>query len=197
MDQVLDWLKENLSDFALIKVYIACAAAGGTVLLGQAGLNLFGLGGDTDVDADVDADDLDTGDGSVSFISVRTLSSFMLMFGLVGWLGTAEEWGAVKTPFFALLAGSSTMLVVAYLMFMFHKLASSGNVKPRQAVGKTAQVYLKVPANRSGQGKVTVALQGRSLEFSAVTSGEEIPTGAACRLVGMTTEDTYEVEPLN
>ncbi len=197
MDQVLEWLNENLGDWALVKVYIACAVAGGSVLLGQAGLNLFGLGGDVDIDADVDADALDAGDGSVSFISVRTLASFMTIFGLVGWMGTAEEWGPVQTPLVALLAGSSTMLVVAYLMFSFRKLASSGNVKPREAVGKTAQVYLKIPAKRSGQGKITVTLQGRSQEFSAVTSGEELPTGAGCRLIGMTNEDTFEVEPLN
>lgn len=197
MDQVLDWVRGNLGAWTLMKVYIACATAGGAVLLGQAGLNLFGIGADTDVDADVDADELDTGDGSVSFISVRTLASFMTMFGLVGWLGTAEGWGGVKTPVIALLSGSSTMVVVAYLMFSFRKLASSGNVKPASAIGSTAQVYLKIPANGSGQGKVTVTLQGRTLEFSAITAGEEIPTGAACRLVGMTTEDTFEVEPLN
>jgi hypothetical protein len=201
MDEVLGWLKENVGGlfetFGLIKVYIACAVAGGTVLLGQAGLNLFGLGGDTDVDADVDADELDTGDGSVSFISVRTLASFATMFGLVGWLGTANEWGTWQTPLYALLAGSSTMLAVAYLMFTFRKLASSGNVRPIDAVGSTAQVYLRIPGQRSGQGKVTVTLQGRSQEFSAVTPGDAIPTGAACRLTGMTTEDTFEVEPLN
>jgi hypothetical protein len=197
MDRLVDWLRENLGDFALIKVYIACAAAGGTVLLGQAGLNLFGLGGDTDIDADVDADDLDTGDESVSFLSVRTLASFMTMFGLVGWLGTSENWGPWQTPLAALLAGSSTMLIVAYLMFAFRKLASSGNVRPIDAVGSVAQVYLKVPGKRAGQGKVTVTLQGRSLEFNAVTSGNELPTGTACRLIGMTTEDTFVVEPLN
>ena len=197
MEQLLDWLRGNLSDWTLIKVYIACAIAGGTVLLGQAGLNLFGLGGDADVDADVDADDLDTGDGSVSFISIRTLSSFMTMFGLVGWLGTAEGWGGVRTPLFALLAGSSTMVIVAYLMFAFRRLASSGTIEPAGAVGSIARVYLKIPGNHTGRGKVTVSLQGRSQEFSAVTAGEEIPTGADCKLVGMTTEDTYEVEPTN
>ena len=196
MDSVLDWLKDNLADFGLIKVYMACAIAGGGVLLGQAGLNLFGLGGDADVDADMDVDEMDAGDGSISFISIRTLASFLTMFGLVGWAGTADGWGPIKTPVVAFLAGASTMLVVAYLMFTFRKLVSAGNVRPKDAVGKTAKVYLKIPGEKSGRGKVTVELQGRSQEFSAVTAGPEIPTGADCRLIGMTTEDTFEVEAL-
>ncbi len=197
MDLVLDWLRDNIGDLTLIKLYIGCATAGGTVVLGQAGLNMFGLGGDADTDADVDADDLDAGDGSMTFLSVRTLASFMTIFGLVGWIGTEQGWGSVATPVISLLAGSSTMFLVAYMMFSFRKLSSSGNVKPRDAIGVTAQVYLKVPAKRTGQGKVTVNLQGRSQEFNAVTDGEELPTGAACRLIGMTTEDTFEVESLN
>lgn len=197
MDQFLDWVRENLGDWTLVRVYIACAVAGGTVLLGQAGLNLFGLGGDTDVDADVDADDLDAGDGSVSFISVRTLASFMTMFGLVGWLGTERGWGGIKTPLFALFSGASTMLIVAYLMYTFRKLVSSGNVDPQNAVGQTATVYLRIPGNHAGRGKVTVTLQGRSQQFDAVTAGEALPTGADCRLVGLATEDTFEVESLH
>jgi hypothetical protein len=196
MNDALDWLRAHLGEWALVKVYIACAIAGGTILLGQAGLNLFGMGGDVDIDADVDADALDAGDGTVSFLSVRTLASFMTMFGLVGWLGTAQGWGELRTPLFAFLAGSSIMLLVAYMMFMFQRLASEGNLSPRTAIGKTARVYLKIPAARSGKGKVTVVLQGRSEQFSAVTAGEELPTGSDCRLVDMTTEDTFQVEPL-
>ena len=103
----------------------------------------------------------------------------------------------MKTPLFAFLAGSSTMVIVAYLMFTFRKLASSGNIQPAAAVGKTARVYLKIPGNHEGRGKVTVVLQGRSQQFGAVTAGDPIPTGADCRLVGMTTDDTYEVEALH
>ena len=96
MDQVLEWARNNLGNWALIKVYIACAVAGGSVLLGQAGLNLFGIGGDTDVDADVDADDLDTGDGTMGFISVRTLASFMTMLlrPFWGWRFSSRHWAS-------------------------------------------------------------------------------------------------------
>ncbi len=193
---IFDWMKDNLGDWSLLKVYFGCAIAGGTILLGQAGLNMFGLGGDMDVDADVDADDLDLGDGSVSVLSVRTLASFLTLFGLVGWIGTSSNWGTVPTAIAAFGSGASVMFAVAFMMRFFYGLQSKGNINPRQAVGKTAKVYLRVPANNEGKGKITVIIQGRSEEFSAVTSGEELQTGRDCRLVEMTTEDTFRVEAL-
>ena len=196
LEGALEWAKDHLGTWTLVKAYIACAAAGGTVLLGQAGLNLFGLGGDVDVDADVDADALDAGDGSVQFLSVRTMASFLTLFGLVGWAGTAYGWGTVPTAAAALASGSSVMILVAYLLATFRKLQSQGNLDPRRAVGSSAQVYLRIPEKGAGQGKITVALQGRTAEFAAVSSGPELATGSTCRIVDMTTADTFVVEPL-
>jgi len=195
-DSITGWAKENLSDFAMAKVYIACAIAGGTVLIGQTGLNLFGLGGDTDIDPDIDVDALDGGD-SLNFLSIRALAGFLTFFGLVGWTGTDAEWGSGATVGAAFASGASVMLLIAFLMRFFQRMASSGNVQPHQAVGKTAQVYLKVPAERSGKGKITVRVQDRSMEFDAVTKGPELPTGSECRVVEMITESTFEVAPLD
>ena len=103
-------------------------------------------------------------------------------------MGTARGWGGIPTALAAFAAGSSVMVAVAIMMQFFYKMQSRGNLDPRTAVGKTARVYLKVPAQNAGKGKITVVLQGRSEEFSAVTSGDELPTGSDCRLVDMTTD---------
>ena len=89
------------------------------------------------------------------------------------------------------------MVFVAWVMRFFHRMASSGNQDPNQAIGQTAQVYLRVPANRSGKGKVTLQLQGRSLELEAVTAGEELPTGSTCRIVARRDASTFDVAPLD
>ncbi len=195
-DSISGWARDNLVDFTITKMYIACAVAGGTVLIAQTGLNLFGLGGDSDIDPDIDVDDIDGGD-SLSFLSIRALAGFMTFFGLVGWMGTGKEWGTVITAGAAFAAGSSVMFLIAFLMRFFRRMASSGNVKPAKAVGKTANVYLRIPADNQGKGKITVRLQDRSMEFDAVTKGAELPTGSECRIVAMITEGTFEVAPLD
>ena len=196
-DTISDWARNNLTDWTMTKVYLACAVAGGTVLIGQTGLSLFGLGGaDAEVDPDVDVDDIDGGD-SLNFLSIRALAGFLAFFGLIGAGGTASEWPPGLSLAVAFAAGASVMFFVAFVMRFFHRMHSEGNVRPENAVGKTARVYLRVPAGRSGKGKVSLSLQGRSMEFEAVTAGDELPTGSACRVVGLVTEDTVEVTSLD
>ncbi|MFT4543314.1 MAG: hypothetical protein ACI835_005784 [Planctomycetota bacterium] len=196
-DQILAWGRDNLSDWTMSKIYIACAVAGGSVILGQTGLNLFGLGdGGADVDPDIDVDDLEGGVG-LNFLSIRAMAGFLTFFGLVGWGGTSSQWNPIATIGAAFGAGSSVMLMVAMIMRFFKGMQSDGNIHPEGAVGDTAKVYLRIPAERSGKGKVTVNLQGRSMQFDALTAGPELPSGAECRILRMTTEGTFEVGPLD
>ena len=191
-DNILDWGRNNLTEWTMSKVYIGCAIAGGTVILGQAGLNLFGLGGDADVDPDVDVDDIEGAD-NLNFLSIRALSGFVTMFGLVGWGGTASGWNPLGALAAAFSGGMFVMLLVALIMRFFRRLHFAGNIQPASVVGSTALVYLRVPAERRGKGKITVSIQGRSMQFDAFTKGEELPTGAECRVLRMTTEGTFEV----
>ena len=195
-DSISGWAREHLSDWTMIKIYLACAVAGGAVLIGQTGLNLFGLGGGEDIDADADVDTVEGADG-LNFLSIRALAGFLTFFGLVGWGGTASDWHGGVTALVAFASGSTVMIFVAVIMRFFSRMHSEGNVDPKNAVGSNAKVYLKIPANNSGKGKITVSIQGRSMEFDAVTSGDELPSGSECRLLHMTTEDTFEVAPLN
>ena len=55
-NSIVAWGKDNLADWTMVKVYLAFAIAGGSLLLGQLGLSVFGLGDGDDVDPDVDVD---------------------------------------------------------------------------------------------------------------------------------------------
>jgi hypothetical protein len=183
-------------------VYLACAAAGGTVLVIQTLLLMFG-GGDHDADA-VHVDHSEMGaassgelhatDTGFGLFSVRTVSAFMTLFGLTGWAGLRAGWSTTLTLIAALGAGLVMLFAVAWLFHAQRKLAASGNVNPAHAVGQIARCYLRIPAMNAGKGKITVALQGRTVELNAFTNGREIATGAEVRVVRQVTPDTFEVE---
>lgn len=186
-------------DWTMTLVYMACAALGGTVLVLQTLLLLFGIGdadGDVDVHHDIGADGGDGHDGAFGLFSVRTVASFFTFFGLAGWYGTSSGWLPSVTVIIALLAGSGLMVLVALLVQAQMRLQSKGNLDPRNALGQPARVYLRIPARNAGLGKVTVKVQGRSAEFSAFTQGDELPTGALVKIVRQSTPDTFEVAPL-
>lgn len=189
-------------NWTMESVYLGCAVAGGSVLVLQTVLLLFGSGDDA---AHADHGDLghsDSGethghDPAFSLLSVRTGAAFLTFFGLAGFGGTHAGWSTFATIGAALLAGTVMLFAVAYLFSFQRKLYSQGNLDPRNAVGQTARVYLRIPAQNSGKGKITVSIQGRTVEFTACTAGIELATGSEVRVVKQITPDTFEVEPLS
>ena len=65
----------------------------------------------------------------------------------------------------------------------------------RLVYGAPATVYLAIPGARGGVGKVTLTLQGRTVEYEAVTAGARIPTGAPVVVVDVVAPGTLEVTP--
>lgn len=190
-------------DWTIKTVYLGCAVLGGAVLLIQTVLTMTG-GGDHDIGHAADGPDIgaagsgespehDTGFG---LISIRSVASFFCFFGIVGMYGASAGWSTPATLAAAAGAGVVMLLGVAWLFSMQRKLYAQGNVDPKNAVGRTARVYLRIPASGAGKGKVTVSVQGRTVEYSASTKGAEIPTGSEVRITRQITEDTFEVETL-
>ena len=75
------------------------------------------------------------------------------------------------------------------------RLRADGTARIDRAVGTTGTVYLRVPSARAGAGKVHLALQNRTVEYRAVTAGDELPTGKPIKVVAVVGADTVEVEP--
>lgn len=184
-----DWIPK---EWTLELAYAACAGLGLFVVIVQLVLALFGGGAD---DLDEGVFDFE-GDGGLDVLTVRGISSFLAVFGLMGWIGTAEGWPRVLTLFAALAAGSVVLFSVAMLLRWQRRLSSSGTIEASGAVGKHARVYLRIPAENKGFGKITVELQGRTAEYAAFTRGPELATGSTVRVVSMSAPGTFEVASL-
>lgn len=173
-------------------LYLACAVVGGSALVLQVAMAL--LGGHHDIDMDIDHDV----DSDVFFgvLSLKSVGAFLTFFGLAGWGATGASWGAPLSLLVATAAGLFMLAMVILMLRMQRHLSAVGNLDPELAVGSAARVYLRIPAIGEGAGKVTVSIQGRSIELNATTTGEGIPTGANVYITRMITPDTFEVQPM-
>lgn len=185
-------------------IYMYCALIGGTILVIQTILTTIGIGG-----ADAELDGVDAADGDVSdfdgdhatsiFVQIFTFKSlvaFLTFFGLIGLAANRAEMESGPTLFVAVGAGIMSMFGVGYLMSALGRLQESGNIDLTDAVGKSGSVYLRIPGNNEGSGKIHLEFGGRSIEVKARTSGPELPTGAQAHVIGLLGSDTLDVSAL-
>ena len=202
-------------------VFLICAVVAGTVFLFQFAMLILGFGLDgADFDGDVPDDsafDFDGDGGQIDsetgmidhgstmlagIISVRTVVAALTMFGLVGMAMLSAQQPSTMATIYATVAaivgGAAAMFIVHFLMRTLYSMGADGKVRIQNAIGRTATVYVPVPANNGGNGKIQIRMQGRLAEFIAVTSaGEELKTGSPVRVTGVVSGSTLRVEPLD
>lgn len=183
-------------------VFLACAIIGGTVLVLQFALLLFGVGGDSELAGDGGAHDGHHAVGHdqsafLKLLSVQTIATFGAFFGLVGLATQSLGWSPAAVGGAAALSGGAALLLVGKMMRGLRHLHSQGNLELKNAVGLTGNVYLRIPASGAGHGRVMMTVQGRTIECRAISRGDEIPTGATIRVLAHTDDDTLVVAPAN
>jgi hypothetical protein len=78
------------------------------------------------------------------------------------------------------------MVLIGLAFFTIIRLQAQGNLDYRFSIGLQGEVYLSVPPERTGTGKVNITLQERLIEAEAVTDDKErLPTGSRIRVVGL------------
>lgn len=179
------------------QVFALIAIPSTLVMLIQTVMLLIGMG-ETDA-GDMDGDEVfesgAEGDGFILF-SVRGIVSMLTVMGwsAVALLETLAPWLAISI---AAVLGVATLFGMAFLMRSVARLQASGNIDVENAVGKVAKVYIPIPAESKGSGKVTMTLQETYTELSAITTApEKLPTGAYVRVVAVDGTGVLVVEPL-
>ena len=96
----------------------------------------------------------------------------------------------------AIAAGVAAMYAVFGIMKLLYGMRSEGTVRMRRAVGAEGNVYVPIPGQRAGTGKIQLNLQNRTMEYLAVTAGDPLPTGARIVVVDLIDSDCVEVRPV-
>lgn len=158
-----------------LKVYWGLAIPFSILFLGQLVISLFG-GGDHDDVPDVDVES-DHGIG-MQFLTLKNLGGFFTIFSWTGIAGTYVGWSQGFTLSIAIISGVLMVGIMVGVMYMLMKMNASGTMKIAEAVGKSGEVYLSIPAKRNSFGKIQIMVGGMLRTLDAVTDDEtDIPTG--------------------
>ena len=162
------------------------------------GADADGTDFDMDVDTSMDGSDLSNIEGGSNLYTFRNLVNFFLGFGWSAILLQPSVESTALLIVISVLVGIALVVAVMYLFKWLSSMQQSGNINVyKSAVGCQGKCYLRIPAERSGEGKVQITIQGAVREYNAVTDGDEIKTGASVKVLEAVDANTLLVEELN
>jgi hypothetical protein len=184
-------------------IYWASTIIGGTLFILRVIMMFVGGNFSDDViDSALDAGgDLPTGDhvdADISFklMSVQGLTSFFMMFGLVGLALLKAGLPVLLTVLGGMLAGLVTVAITGLIFTQMKRLQTEGTINIQNTIGTEGSVYLTVPKN--GTGQVQIIVQGSLKIFDAVSKNKSvIATGEKVHVVGVAAGNTLIVEKSN
>ena len=179
----MEWFGIWWNDIGLVGQIMACAAIPmSVVMILQLILMIIGVGSDGDADTGIDDGVIDSNAetsppdssncGKTGVFKIFTIRGIVAFFALGGWAGLAAL-AAGLHPFWAiqisLFAGVCALLLAAIVIRLALRMQTSGNLNLGNAISQTADVYIRIPSERSDKGKVTMLMQERFVELDAVT----------------------------
>lgn len=176
----------------LLKAFWLVAIPTSLIFLLQTLLTFFGAGDTDGLDADLDGGV----DAPFQLFSLRNLINFLLGFS---WSGIAFS-GVISSAMLLVLLALFVGLLFVYVFYLvirqLQMLAEDNTFKLENTLFQVAEVYLTIPGQRAGIGKITISVNGAYHELSAMTEEEKIPTGSLVKIVNIENNALLLVEKI-
>ena len=179
----------------LLKTFWFIAIPASIVFILQTVLTFVGADASDGADADFDSN-LSGTDTPFQLFSFRNLINFLLGFGWTGISFYESITNKTILILISLLVGIMFVIVFFVIIKQIQKLAENNSFNIANTLGKTAEVYLTIPAKKSGKGKILISLNGSFHELDAITEKDEIKTGSMVRIIKVESGNLLEVETL-
>ena len=191
---------------------LLCVAVPATVIMILQTVMIFiGMAGHSDVDMvddngidgvfgndAPDAPDGSFGDSGLRIFTVRGMVAFFAVGGWTGLSALSISGSAAAAIITAFIAGTLALLLVAWFFKWAASLNENGTLQMDSAVGKAGEVYITIPPDMSGTGKINVIIQGRLTEAEAMTDSDRpLKYGETVEVVGMAVGNVFKVRPVN
>jgi hypothetical protein len=128
-------------------------------------------------DTDFESHDPNGDSNSFHFFSFRNLINFLLGFGWSGISLYHTIHHSYLLIFLSLLTGIGFVWLFFFLIQQLQRLTEDNSFRLTDALHKEAQVYLNIPGNMQGTGKIHISIKGSHHELDAMTHGDSIPYG--------------------
>jgi membrane protein implicated in regulation of membrane protease activity len=160
------------------------------------------IGADVEMDMDTDFDIADggfEGDPSMNLYTFRNLVNFLLGMSWTAILLNEQMKSKALLMLVAFAVGAAIVFAVMMMFKGLSKMQQSGNINVfESAVGCSGKVYLTVPGERKGQGKVQININNSVREYDALTDSEDdLKTGTSIKVTEVLDASTLLVEEIN
>lgn len=199
----------------MMRVLWAITLSASLIFIIQSVMTFLGAdgGSDFDINSDVDVPDGGLGDlpedasapidgaaahgSGMGLLTFRNFVNFFLGFGWSAILLQDSIKSTTLLMIVSIIIGVALVFAVMMLFQWLSRMQQAGNIDVyKQAVGCEGKVYLSIPAERSGSGKVQININSSVREYDAQTEGGALPTGTSIRVVEVLGATTLLVEPL-
>lgn len=179
----------------MLKLFWLVAIPVSIIFLIQTVMTFAGADGHDGLNADFDSTGHDA-DTPFELFSLRNLINFLLGFS---WTGISL-YSSIQSPAWLVIAALAVGVLFVYVFFLvirqIQQLAEDNSFNIAQTLHATAEVYLAIPGNMSGKGKVLVSVKGSTRELEAMTAQGKIPSGAVVRVVKIENGNILIVETI-
>lgn len=179
----------------LLKTFWFIAIPASIIFILQTVLTFTGADASDGADADFDSD-LSGTDTPFQLFSFRNLINFLLGFGWTGISFYDTFSNKTLLILISLLIGVLFVVLFFIIIKQIQKLAENNSFNFTNTLDKTAEVYLTIPAKKSGKGKILISVNGSFHELDAVTEKDEIKTGSMVRITKIESGNLLVVETL-
>lgn len=184
---------ENLDP--LLRMFWFVAIPTSLIFVIQTILTFIGADASDGIDADFDSN-LDGTDAPFQLFSLRNLINFLLGFS---WTGISF-YNTISNSLFLILLSLAVGALFVYLFFVImlqvQKLAENNSFKITNTLNKTADVYLTIPENKTGKGKIMISVNGAFHELDAMTENNMIKSGTVVKVVKIENGNILIVETI-
>ena len=181
-----------------MKILWCIAIASSLIFVIETVLTFIGIDHDIDTDFDIHDASFDA-DPSMNLYTFRNLVNFLLGMSWTAILLKDEIRSKALLVIIAFAAGVALVAAGMYMFRWLSRMQQSGNIDVfKVAVGCQGKVYLTIPEERKGNGKVQITINDSVREYDAVTDSESpLRTGTSIKVIEVLDASTLLVEELN